>query len=121
MTMTSQQLKTGLETFTGSQRWYRHELYRLFTYTEGVQFLAMEAGAYWLVDLIFSLQYTAPKVKNEGFQCWKLDMKDYAATLICEDANGNKVYSEAIELTDFPMEEMTLWFTDNTLLLPSEW
>ena len=120
-TMNEAQMKASLEQFTGTEQWFRHELYRLFTYTEGVHFLSEEARCSWLVDLIFSLQYTVPKVKAEPFQCWKLKTKDYAATLTCEDGNYNQIYTMDIEPSDFPLPEIDLWFIDNVLLLPSEY
>jgi hypothetical protein len=121
MTMTTEELKAALKHFNGTDEWFRHSLYRFFTYTEGIQYLAVEAGAYWLVDLIFGLQYEASAVKAEPFQCWTLTVKGSEATLICEDGNGNKVYTKAIEFTDFPMEKITIWFADSVLMLPSEY
>jgi hypothetical protein len=44
-----------------------------------------------------------------------------SASLSCADGNGNTVYRKEIEYTDFPLPEITLWFTDNTVLLPSEY
>jgi len=46
---------------------------------------------------------------------------DRTATLTCGDDNDNIVYSEAIEYTDFPLPQGALYFTDNTILLPSEY
>jgi uncharacterized protein DUF6876 len=46
---------------------------------------------------------------------------DRSGQLICEDGNNNVVYTKAISLTDFPDEGITLWFTANTILLPSEY
>jgi hypothetical protein len=34
---------------------------------------------------------------------------------------GKVVYQKAIEYTDFPLPEIALYFTDNTILLPSEY
>jgi hypothetical protein len=31
------------------------------------------------------------------------------------------VFTKAIEYTDFPLEEIALYFIDNTILLPSEY
>ena len=50
MNMNAAQLASSLRQFTGTETWFRHEIFRMFTYTEGVHFLATEAGAYWLVD-----------------------------------------------------------------------
>ena len=53
---------------------------------------------------------------------WKLTVKpDHSATLICDDGNGNIVYTKHIEYTDFPPDGITFYFTDNTILLPSEY
>jgi len=43
------------------------------------------------------------------------------ATLACEDGNGRTVFSKAIPYTDFPLPEITLWFANDVILLPSEY
>jgi hypothetical protein len=49
------------------------------------------------------------------------DLVRKTGILTCEDGNGNKVFEKALEFTDFPLPEITLWFTDDTILLPSEY
>ena len=52
---------------------------------------------------------------------WTLKVKEArSATLTCDDGNGNVVFSKAITFTDFPLPEITLWFANNTIYLPSE-
>ena len=92
---------------------------RKVLYTEGVQYLAEQAGAYWLIDKVATLQLEQ-KIKAEEFQVWKLRVADERATLACEDGNGNEVYREAIDFTDFPLAEIDLWFENNVIMLPSE-
>ena len=46
---------------------------------------------------------------------------DRTAVLTCDDGNGKVVYRKAIEFTDFPLPEIALYFTTNTILLPSEY
>jgi hypothetical protein len=60
-------LQEKLGQFIGSETFYRHPLFRKFVYTEGVQYLAEKAGAYWLLEYIFSNQ-TDEKIKAEEFQ-----------------------------------------------------
>jgi hypothetical protein len=108
-----------LAQFTGTTQWFRHGLMRQVLYTEGVQYLAEQAGAYWLIDKVATLQLE-PKISAEGFQVWKLRVADDTATLTCEDGNDNTVYREAIGFTDFPLAEIDLWFEDNVIMLPSE-
>jgi len=41
-----------IDHFIGTLRWYRHALDRDILFTEGVQFLAERAGAYWLLGVM---------------------------------------------------------------------
>lgn len=121
MTMNEAQLKQELGNFTGTAMWFRHEIYRLFTYTEGVQFLAENAGCYWLLDEIFGCQFESAEVRLEQFQVWTLTTDKNRGILTCEDGNGNPVFKKSIPFTDFPMQEIRLFFIDGVLLLPSEY
>lgn len=109
-------LAQDLAHFTGSEHWYRHPLRRSHTYTDGVKFLADNAGAYWLIDKII---VTAPA---DPFQVWNLTVNDdRSATLNLTDGDGDVLDVQNIEFTDFPLPEITLWLVDNVLLLPSEY
>lgn len=117
MTLTSR----DLEQFTGSDNWYRHGINRRVLYTDGARHVAETGGAYWLLDAIAICQKHVSAVAAEEFQVWKLSvMPDRTATLVCEDGNGNAVYLQTIESTDFPLDEVTLWFADDVIYLPSE-
>jgi hypothetical protein len=113
-----------LDQFTGTETYYRHPLSAGITYTEGVQFMAERAGAYWLLDIIVSAQHEKT-VKCEEFQVWKLNLntveKDGTATVTCEDGDGTVVYTQDIQYTDFPLPSITLFFTNGVILLPSEY
>jgi len=39
---------------------------------------------------------------------------------MCEDENDNIVYTQHIEFSDFTLDEITLWFANNVIYLPSE-
>ncbi len=110
-----------LESFTGSENWYQHGLVRAITYTDGAKYVAEEGGAYWLLDEIALAQKFDPAVKAEPFQVWKLAVTDNKSVLTCDDGNGNVVYTKPVPFTDFPLPEITFYFTDNVILLPSEY
>ncbi|WP_088347306.1 MULTISPECIES: DUF6876 family protein [Rhodomicrobium] len=111
-----------LRQFTGSETWYRHGLVRHILYTDGAQYVAEQGGAYWLLDEIVLAQKANRAVAGEPFQLWTLEVsKDRAALLTCEDGNGNPVFRKQIEYTDFPLDRIQLYLTDNTILLPSEY
>ncbi|NJM80669.1 MAG: hypothetical protein HC854_15590 [Flavobacterium sp.] len=101
-------------------------------YTELVKEIAEETESYWLLDVIASYQF---QLKNEEFQVWKLERKitytevndikiisERTSTFIvtCEDGNNNILVKQKIVYSDFPHDEYVLWYTNNTLLLPSE-
>lgn len=111
-----------LRQFSGSETWYRHGLVRHILYTEGAQYVAEQGGAYWLLDEIALAQKAGREVAGEPFQLWTLEVrKDRTALLTCEDGNGNPVLRKQIEYTDFPLDRIQLYLTNNTILLPSEY
>jgi hypothetical protein len=48
-------------------------------------------------------------------------VKDNSARLACDDGNDRGVFTKAIPFTDFPEPGITLYCTDNVILLPSEY
>ena len=114
--------KADLAQFTGSEQWYRHAINRKVLFTDGAKFVADQAGAYWLLDEIAIIQPYDQRVAAEEFQVWKLAVNaDQTGVLTCDDGNGNVIFSKPIEYTDFPIEGITLYFTNNTILLPREY
>lgn len=110
----------NLDQFNGGDAQYRHPLMRSVNYTEGAKYVADTAGAHWLLDVVASHQLD-PKVKAEPFQVWKLEVTGSVGKVICEDGNDNVVTTQDIPFTDFPEPGVTLWFTGNVILLPSEY
>ena len=87
-----------LAQFTGSQNFYRHSLVREVLYTEGVEYVAETAGAYWLLDEIALAQRYIISVKREDFQVWDLKVDTaQAGVLTCGDGNGLEVYVKLFE------------------------
>jgi hypothetical protein len=104
--------------FTGSEEWYRHPLVKSVVYTQGVKYVAEQGEAYWFIDKIATMQLD-DKVRKHEFQVWKLDVPSKLITV--EDGNGLIIYKEKLDYTDFPAPGVTLWFTDHTILVPSEY
>jgi len=122
MTDTKTLSKDDLIQFTGSEHWYRHMMVRDILYIDGVKYVAETAGAYWLIDEIAFAQRFANLLAAEEFQLWKLTVNpNHTAKLDCEDGDGGVLFTKAIEYTDFPLAEITLYFINNTILLPSEY
>jgi len=115
------QLLQELKQFSGSEQFYRNPLFQKFVYTEGVKHLAEQAGAYWLIDHIFSNQYDL-YLSVEEFQVWKITVQeDDSASIQVEDGNGRMIKTYELGFTDFPLHEFELWFINGALLLPNEY
>jgi hypothetical protein len=123
---TEQILTTGdLSQFIGSEQFFRHALSKSHLYTEGEQFVAKRAGAYWLLDKI--ALHGSPEIAREDFQVWKLTVNPAGpATLTTTDGDDGILKTEALTFTDFPLSEITLWAVRNefdgfTIMLPTEY
>ncbi|MCW0220354.1 MAG: hypothetical protein OJI67_18655 [Prosthecobacter sp.] len=112
--------KAELSQFTSTEQWYRDSLNRNVVYTEGAKYVADCGRAYWLLDEI-GFSQGIRKIGVQPFQTWKLKVHpDRSAMLTCEDGDSNVVHSKAIELTDFPLDEITLYFAKGVIMLPRE-
>ena len=110
-----------LDQFTGSESFYRHLLSGGCIYSEGSQYLAEAASAYWLLDAILCPQPHIADLKSAEFQVWTLTVRaDRSANLVCTDGDEGQLYAQHVPWTDFPLETVTLWFANRTLYLPSE-
>lgn len=114
--------KADLAQFTGTENWYRHFFARNILYTDGIQYMANAAGAYWLIDEI-ALMQTEPQFKKHEFQNWtlKVNLEGSTAILTCDDGNYRIFYEKKIPFTDFPLDEIRIYFVNNVILLPSEY
>ena len=121
MTTKARLTKDDLAQFTGSERWFRSAMNPKLLYTEGAQYVAEAGQAYWLLDEIALAQRFVKSVAKTRFQVWTLKVgTDRTAILRCEDGNGKQVYAHTIAFTDFPLDEISLWFAHNVVYLPGE-
>lgn len=113
-----------LDNFTGSEKFY--SMPKGAVITEGIKYFADKAEAYWLIqDIIINCQMRA-ELKNEGFisiNAYKpLELTKRGIMVDYEDGNYLKLYSEYYPHSTLPNNaSYKFWFTDNTLLLPSEY
>ena len=115
--------EADLNNFTGTEHHYLHQLSG-FKYTDGVQFVAEQGKAYWLLDkILITMRHEKKfqKTEYQEFTVWKLQVQpDKSALLIAEDGNDNKLFEEKINWTNFPLPKIDLWFEQGCLILPSE-
>src|SRR5688572_12881333 len=95
-----EQLSNMLMHFYGSINFYRHPLNRSLIYTEGIQYFAEAAGAYWFIDLI---AFTLFKhTRSQSFINIIMTVADGKATIRLDDGDDNLIVSKHIEFTDCP-------------------
>ena len=114
--METQISESDLNQFVGTENYYRHWT-RQGVYTDGVQYLAEQAGAYWLIDAIFSHR------RREAFQVWTLKKNDDNSAILTmqEDSGEPAKVRQTIPFTDFPLDQIKLYLIDSVLLLTSEY
>ena len=114
----AEKIENELKQFTGTECYFRN--FTGLKYTEGIQYLAEKAGAYWLIDLIASYQY---KLKEVLFQVWTLKVNDdKTAVVTCkEDTNEPVIIEQKLEYTDFPLKTFECYCIEGVLLLKSEY
>ena len=119
--MTADQLEAALSQFTGSENLYAHSS-RQFSYTDGVKFLADNAGAYWLIDLIASYQKRCRKdAMLREIQIWELKKTGARTARVgCLRDSHDPVFAQDIPFTDFPLQTITLYLENEVLTLPRE-
>ena len=118
MSVNLEKAKTALDLsqFYGTENYYRHISGKV--YTDGVQYFASQAGAYWFVDLV--LLEMAHGLK-EPFLVVMLTVKNEEAEIVITDGNYEVLARKSIEWTDCPAGEYTFYICDGVMMLSSEY
>jgi hypothetical protein len=88
-------------------------------HTDGVQYFAETAHAYWFLDIV-AIEYF-PLMKKEGFLSIYLMVFNGRATITVQDGDLKILRKKEIEYTDCPDGEYSFYLTDNVLMLTSEY
>jgi hypothetical protein len=98
--------------------------------TDGAMYVIQNGGhggAYWLWEAFASHWRTNPELRKEPFLSITLRVfpeergKSRSGLLFISDGDIRVLTQQDIEYTDFDEQGITLWFTTNVLLLPSEY
>lgn len=120
------EIKEGLQHFHGSEMFFQIPLIRT-RFTNGINYLADVADCFWLVT---DSSVIAKNLMNKSYFItidFKRLTKDEQEEFGCEafitygDGNDNILEKHRYNVTDFPLDELRLFFVDNTLMLPSEY
>ena len=116
------EIKKQLQQFHGTGNYHKHSLANGISIllTDGASFIREKGNCFWLFDFIVAYQ-THKQIREQIFQVWKLQKENSSWKISCEDGNKNIIYSRKIEFSDFPLDEISIWFVDGVAMLPSEY
>ncbi|CAH8283421.1 hypothetical protein EV196_102381 [Mariniflexile fucanivorans] len=119
-------IKADLQHFIGSETFYKIPLIGT-RFTDGIKYLADTAECFWLVtDASVIAKSLMSKSYFVTVDFKRLSEKERAekqceAIINYSDGNDNIFETHRYNVTDFPLDELRLFFVDNTLMLPSEY
>ena len=109
-------MKLDLSQFNGTEQCYKGWCNVL--YTEGTFYLT-ENGMSWFVTDVCSVVKVS-KLNTQEFVCIKLKVnKDGSGDSVYTDGNDNVLFKQHYDYCDG--QDITLFFTDNVLMLSSEY
>lgn len=107
------ELRTGMDGFFGTEEYHKFSiLFPKTVLTDGAKWLADNAECYWLMDIIGSIEEI---IADEPFTVVELTIQNKAqvhnhkALVKVDDGNGNVLYTQLIEYTDFPLNQVKLY------------
>lgn len=120
------EIKENLKRFGGTNFFYQIPLIKT-QFTDGLKYLSEAAECFWLIT---DTSVIAKSLMNRsGFitvDFKKLseeqqDFTGYKCEIVYSDGNDNVLERQRYHDTDFPLDELRLFFVNNTLMLPSEY
>jgi len=120
------EIKTGLQYFHGSETIFQTPLTRT-RYTNGIKYLANVAECFWLITdtsvIAKSLMSKSYFITIDFKRLSEKEQKiqECEAIITYGDGNDNILVKHKYSVTDFPLDELRLFFVNNTLMLPSEY
>ena len=126
MNFKSKQLIDQLQGFCGSTTCFKIPLVKA-RYTEGIKCLTEQAQCHWLVtdtavvckSLKNKSNFIVILFKRNSTSVQERTRKE--AKITYADGNGIILLEQEYEYTDFPLDELRLFYTDDMLMLPNEY
>lgn len=120
------EIREQLQYFYGTEMFYQIPLLKT-RYTDGVKYLSEVAECFWLItdasvmakSLMGRSEFITIDFKRLPDN--KQEIYGYEAEIIYSDGNNNILEKQGYHVTDFPLNELRLFFVNDTLMLPSEY
>lgn len=115
-------MKNGIDLsqFYGTEKYHKTFAFNpKLVHTDGVQYFADQAGAFWLLDIIATEIY--PLTIQHPFMVITMTVSEKKAKLVVDDGNDNWIFQKNIDFTDCPDGEYRFYLIGDVLMLPSEY
>ena len=113
-------LSENLSQFYGTENYYKTFLFNpRLKHTDGVQYFAKTAGAFWFLDIIATEIYKL--TSQHEFIAITLDVDNGKAKITATDGDDHRIFQKNISYTDCPDGEYRFYLADNVLMLTSEY
>lgn len=120
------EIEQNLKHFTGTEMFYQIPLLKT-RFTDGMKYLSEVAECFWLItdtSVIAKSLMNRSEFITIDFKRLSEDKQDYTgyeAEIIYSDGNDNVLETHRYNATDFPLDELRMFFVNDTLMLPSEY
>ena len=126
---TTKKTLPDLSGFNGTEGYNYLNFLKNLKFTDGWTYLAEELGAFWLADIVASVQNLEKIKKNNEFIVWKIEVKDKKAVVTAyqdseEDGSFSQdklLYKQKITYTDFPEGNFEWYQNGDVVLLKGEY
>ncbi len=120
--MTVNITRENLRHFSGSENMFYHPIFRGINYTDGVKHVS-DNGAAWLITEILIAMRHVPELRAEEFVTIDLNVNldKKSAVIVYGDGNDHTLHKKEIPYTDFPLDTIRFFCTNNVLMLASEY
>jgi hypothetical protein len=109
-----------LSQFYGTEKYHKTFVFSPnLKHTDGVQYFAEQAGAFWFLDIVATEIY--PFSDKYPFMTIYLTAKDRKADIIVQDGDISRLFQRHINFTDCPEGTYEFFLTDDVLMLCSEY
>ena len=120
------EIKENLKRFGGTNFFYEIPMIRT-RFTDGLKYLAKVAECFWLItdtsviakSLTNRSRFITIDFKRLSEE--KQDFLGYEAEIVYSDGDGNIFETHRYNDTEFPLDELRLYFVNDTLMLTSEY
>lgn len=120
------EITAGLQHFHGTEMFYQIPLLRT-RFTDGLKYLANAAECFWLITDVSVIAKSLMQrsefitIDYKRLSKKKQEISGYEAEISYSDGNDTILEKHRYRSTDFPLDELRLFFVNNTLMLPSEY